>query len=183
MIKIKRRCKCGCGVMTYPGNKWIKGHNISYFKHGLIDHKLYRVWAGMKTRCYNPKAEYYKDYGGRGIRVCIRWQKSFISFYNWAVKNSYKEGLTIDREDNDGNYHPNNCRFVTCRINNLNKRIYKNNTSGYIGVCFHKNINKYMAQIKVKGKNKYLGYYKTPKKAANARKIYIIKNKLKGYSI
>ena len=70
------------------------------YKHGLTHHKLYRVWRHMKDRCYNQDTISWKNYGGRGIRVCIRWRRSFKSFYNWAITHGYKEGLEIDREDN-----------------------------------------------------------------------------------
>ncbi len=79
------------------------------------------IWKGMKQRCLDPKSKYFKYYGGRGITVCKEWQDNFISFYNWAVKAGHKKGLEIDRRNNDGNYCPENCRFVT-RIENIRNR-------------------------------------------------------------
>jgi len=181
-MKIRRRCKCGCGSITNYNKKWVLGHHARIynpsFLHGLSNHKLYSVWKHIQSRCYNLNDKAYHNYGGRGIRICIRWRKSFISFYRWAIDNSWKEGLEIDREDNDRNYTPDNCRFVTSTQNNLNKRIQTNNTSGYRGVCFDKNRNKYMAYNKVNKVAKYIGRYYTAKYAAKARNNYIIENNL-----
>ena len=176
MIKLKRRCKCGCGDIANPGNKWIWGHHTRNFKvksnpnykHGLAGHKLYMVWKAMKQRCYNPNITCYQDYGGRGIKISIRWRNNFMRFYNWAISHGWKKGLQIDREDNNGNYHPNNCRFVTPKANANNRRMQKNNTSGYPGVYFHKDANKYVAQIRVNGKTKHLGIFSTTREAAEA---------------
>lgn len=91
-------------------------------KHGLVKHKLYYSWASMKTRCYNSNCVCYKDYGGRGIKVCDEWKNSFINFYNWSIKNGYLAGLQIDRIDNNSHYEPNNCRWITPILNLNNKR-------------------------------------------------------------
>lgn len=91
-------------------------------KHGLRKHPLYNVWWNMKTRCYRKNYKQYKDWGGRGIRVCEKWINNFVSFYNWAIKNGHAKGLVIDRIDNNGNYEPSNCRFVTRAISGQNKR-------------------------------------------------------------
>lgn len=86
--------------------------------------KLYRVWSCMKYRCHgggekNPYARWYRD---RGIEVCEEWRKSFKDFEEWALANGYKEGLTIDRIDPDGNYCPENCRWVTRSENSKRAR-------------------------------------------------------------
>ena len=90
------------------------------FKHGLTEHPLYGVWASMKNRCKSKKSN-SENYYYRGIRVCPEWQ-SFLPFYNWAIKNGYEKGLTLDRINNDGNYEPSNCRFTTFSVQNRNKR-------------------------------------------------------------
>lgn len=87
--------------------------------HGQKHTKLYKVWEGMKRRCTNKNSGSYKYYGGKGIKVCDSWQ-NFQPFYEWAKANGYKEGLTIDRINSNGNYEPSNCRWVTYKEQNRN---------------------------------------------------------------
>ena len=95
------------------------------YKHGEINTKLYGVWRGMKQRVLNPKCKDYKDYGGRDISICHAWQDDYIAFKTWSLNNGYTEGLTIDRKDNNGNYEPSNCQFVTSTENNRNQSTTK----------------------------------------------------------
>jgi hypothetical protein len=88
--------------------------------HGLRKHPLYRTWAGMLTRCRNPNEKTYKDYGGRGITVCERWQK-FENFYS-DMQPTYKEGLTLDRKDNSKGYCVDNCRWASPAEQAKNRR-------------------------------------------------------------
>ena len=90
--------------------------------HGESKTRLYRVWAHMKGRCNNPNDHGYKDYGGRGIKICDEWNNSYESFREWAIHNGYQEDLTIDRVNVNGNYEPNNCRWVTNLVQARNKR-------------------------------------------------------------
>jgi len=132
--KYKRRgwvCECDCGNVVLLRGDVIQRENTygcgcgagSHLKtHGLSKHPLHSIWKGMKARCYNNKCEAYKNYGGRGILVCDEWLDNFTTFFEWSLSNGWEVGLEIDRQDNDGNYEPNNCRFVTQLINARNKR-------------------------------------------------------------
>lgn len=116
---------CGCLL----AEKRIESHTV----HGFYGTSIYKTWQGIKRRCYYTNFKDYKNYGARGVLVCDEWKNDFINFYNWAITNGYKEGLTIDRIDVNGDYEPNNCRWVTTKIQNRNKRncifiTYKNNT-------------------------------------------------------
>lgn len=82
----------------------------------------------MKARCYNATHDRYKDYGARGIVVCDEWLNDFTVFYDWAMNNGYKENLTIDRIDVNGNYEPSNCRWVTSKEQQRNTRYNRNYT-------------------------------------------------------
>ena len=87
--------------------------------------RLNRIYANMKSRCYNPKKEHYENYGGRGISVCEEWLNpkhaegtrncsiGFQAFRKWALENGYSDNLSLDRIDTNGNYEPSNCRWVT----------------------------------------------------------------------
>lgn len=81
--------------------------------HGLRNTRLYSIWANMKTRCYNKNNCKYKSYGKRGIKVCDEWLHDFMTFYDWSMTHGYDDTLTIDRINVDGNYEPDNCRWVT----------------------------------------------------------------------
>lgn len=91
-------------------------------KHGLSRDKIYQTYYHMKNRCYNRDSQAYSNYGGRGIKVCDEWLNDFKSFYDWATSNGYQDNLTIDRIDVNGNYEPNNCRWVDMKTQSNNKR-------------------------------------------------------------
>ena len=89
--------------------------------HGLSRKRIYGIWRNMHSRCRYPTASRYKQYGGRGIRVCPEW-KNFQSFALWAMANGYRDDLTIDRINPDQNYEPSNCRFLSKDANSKRSR-------------------------------------------------------------
>lgn len=107
--------------MKKTGRKGQK-YNGATLKHGKSYTRLYRIWGGMKDRCCNKKDKSYHYYGGRGIKICDEWMHDFMNFHNWAVTHGYRDDLSIDRIDNDGNYEPDNCRWVTMKEQVKNKR-------------------------------------------------------------
>jgi hypothetical protein len=110
---------CGC-LRNQKASERMKANNPCIVKHNMHKSKLYGIWSGMKDRCYNSNNIKYQYYGGRGIKVCDEWQ-GFEPFKEWALNNGYKDGLTIDRQDYDGNYDPCNCRWITIQEQQYNK--------------------------------------------------------------
>jgi hypothetical protein len=137
--------------------------------------RLYRIWQAMRDRTSNPLASRYPYYGGRGITVCVEWQ-DFLLFATWAHTNGYRdpgEGeprsqhLTIDRIDVDGNYQPQNCRWVVQRVQVLNRGLSRKNISGHKGVS-RGTKNRWVASASMPGGSKYLGIFETVEEAAIA---------------
>lgn len=135
-LKVKAVCDCGNikeyfwynikrGLTTSCGcfrSEVTSERGKASIKYGQSRHPLRGVWYHMNERCYNPKAIAYKDYGGRGITICDEWKNDFMKFFYWALDNGYAKGLEIDRTNNNGNYEPPNCTFVTTFQNCRNRR-------------------------------------------------------------
>ena len=125
-------CKCECGnekIIRLDSVKSGKTQSCGCIRkdrafkvHGKSRTKLYHIYYGMKQRCYNKNDKAYKHYGLRNIKIDERWLSDFQNFYNWSIENGYKEGLSIDRINVNGNYEPSNCRWIECREQNNNTR-------------------------------------------------------------
>jgi hypothetical protein len=141
------KCVCDCGnIVSIPYTRLAYGRTKScgclakeiriaqakerFSKHNKSNSQIYEIYTAIKERCYNKNNSSYKNYGGRGITMCDEWKNDFNSFYKWSMENGYSEEklqsgrnkLSIDRIDVNGNYEPNNCRWVDTKTQANNKR-------------------------------------------------------------
>ena len=137
-LKLQKIKSCNC--LWRENLKSFAENNKGKEKHLKSRTSIYSTWRDMKLRCYNPKNISYKNYGKKEIKVCDEWldkENGFLNFYNWAINNGYDENKTrkeqsLDRIDVNGNYEPNNCRWVTMKVQQNNRKnnkiiFYKNN--------------------------------------------------------
>lgn len=130
------KCRCDCNnvkliIATNVVNGTVKScgcmtskllHDAFWKEDALNRQRLYRIWTGMKQRCYNPNCDNYPDYGGRGITICDEWLGNYEAFKDWALSHGYSDNLSIDRINVNGNYEPSNCRWATMKVQANNKR-------------------------------------------------------------
>lgn len=129
----KWMCRCDCGNYSFVTAKHLNNGSIKScgcvhklivqqlnYRHGECKTRLYHSWLDMRQRCCNKRNSAYQRYGGRGIFVCNEWD-DYLVFKKWALSNGYKNNLTIERIDNDGNYTPSNCKWITLKEQQKNK--------------------------------------------------------------
>ena len=136
----KYKCRCECGKeLIVRGSNLKCGNSKSCGCERIITNaplskgyrkrnkRLYNIYSCMKQRCYYDKSIEFKNYGGRGIIVCEEWKNDYTKFYNWAINNGYRDNLSIDRIDINGNYEPSNCKWST-----FQEQCYNKTTTRYI---------------------------------------------------
>lgn len=132
--RIRWKCVCSCGntkILTKDALLHNRVQSCGCLRkettrklkttHGLRKSRIYRIWTNIKTRCTNLNADNYCYYGEKGVQMYSEWYNNFTSFYDWSIKNGYKDTLTIDRIDTKGNYEPSNCRWITSKEQQNNK--------------------------------------------------------------
>ncbi|NGX26787.1 MAG: hypothetical protein K940chlam6_00712 [Chlamydiae bacterium] len=161
----KCTCSCDSGIESYVRHEALIGKSVkpvrscgclqrekarknkSNLVHGLSKHRLYSIRGGMINRCYNKNNWAFDRYGGRGIEICDAWLADFMTFFNWAIKQGWGPGLTIDRIDNDGPYAPDNCQFLTRSENAL--KMHRHYKSGFTIKKQQININQLSKKARV----------------------------------
>lgn len=144
------KCQCDCGnITTVRGSNLKNGsvkscgcriHKSHNATHRMSKTRLYREWALIKSRCFNKNIKSYKDYGGRGIKMCNEWADSFETFRDWAYQSGYTDELTIERVDHDGDYCPTNCTWIPFNKQQKNRRTsyaieYNGKTQDLVSWC------------------------------------------------
>ncbi len=191
--KSNRKYRYGLYECQYCGKEWetisksIKSGGIKscgcYTRevqttHGMSQNKFYLTWYAMRDRCFNVNNKQYKNYGGRGIKVCEEWLdvRNFVAWCESTHPNI--SGVSLDRIDNDKGYSPENCRWTDATTQNINQRIKKNNTSGFVGIYWNNKNNNWRTCIHLNTVRFNIGSFHTIEEAVLARDNYIIENKL-----
>lgn len=131
---VKWLCKCDCGNECITKGIYLRTGDTKScgciakqllvnrnYKHGKRHTRLYNIWRDIIRRCESATRYAHEYYHDKGITICEEWRNDFLAFYNWAMNNGYSDDLTIDRIDTDKNYEPNNCRWVTMKVQGNNK--------------------------------------------------------------
>ena len=163
-----------CGCLHIETNK------KQFTKHGEYKGKLYAIHRAIIQRCTNPNHKTFNLYGGRGISMCSAWLE-FTTFQGWAIQAGYRENLSLDRKNPDGNYSPENCHWTSYQYQARNRRAQQGHTSQYIGVHWDTDRKKWVASIGIQGKTIALGRYISEIAAAKARDSYIKQHNLIGF--
>lgn len=150
------KCKCDCGNTTFVRGGNLKSgavkscgclrHEAQNKTHDMSKTRLYREWASIKSRCVYKSSKTFKSYGGRGITICDEWMNSFEVFRDWALSHGYADNLTIERVDNDGNYCPENCKWIPKKEQARNRRscysiTYNGKTQNLVDWCNELNLD------------------------------------------
>jgi len=163
-------CLCECGVTKYFIISQLTSHrrkDCGCGQHHMSRTREYSSWQGMKARCYNKNHMAFMDYGGRGIKVSEDWINSFLTFFD--DMGECPEGMSLDRIDVNGDYCKENCRWSDFSIQNFNQRVRITNTSGVVGVGWHKQVNKWRAYIAKDSLQISLGVFESFEEACRAR--------------
>ena len=157
--------KCDCGnINDYDYSAVITGHikncnkcgiklrSKAITKHGFSKNVLYRRWADMKKRCYNPNVQRYNQYGALGIKVCDEWKNSFECFLKWSIENGYSKELSLERKNVNGNYEPSNCIYIPLREQHFNKKntryiLYKGEEIALSKLLHKENLSHHLSNI------------------------------------
>lgn len=195
MIYIKNghiywKCKCDCGNDCIVKGYSLKSGNTkscgclqkenaskAKYKHRMSKTKLYKRWEDIKKRCYNKNSYNYKNYGGRGIKMCDEWLNDFMNFYSWAMENGYEEKLSIDRINNNGDYEPNNCRWVDIKTQCNNRRsnhliTYKGKTQNVSQWCEELNVSRSMVEFRLRKGLSLDEVFTKPSRTHKKNKLY-----------
>ncbi|HDY87167.1 MAG TPA: hypothetical protein ENH82_03505 [bacterium] len=172
-VKFLQKSSCGCLQV------------ISKSIPNLSRHKLYNVWRNIKFRCADKRSSLYSYYGARGITICEEWRNDFKAFYDYVTTLEHygEPGMTLDREKNDQGYKPGNVRWVTQHVQTANRRKSTIGSSKYTGVYYDNASNKWIANIGINYRSKYLGGYSVEIEAVQARNQFIINNNLFEYPL